>query len=46
MLDKGKVNNCPKYEPRLVLDATGRRTADRTRGSDDPKAAFENLFKR
>lgn len=46
--DKGKPNRCSLYAARLVLDATGRREAPakgRNRG-DDPKSAFENLFKR
>jgi hypothetical protein len=42
--DKGKVNSCTKYEPRLVLDATGKRSAKPS--FSDPKSAFENLFKR
>ncbi len=42
--DKGRANDCPKFEPRLVLDATGKRVnAPR---SDDPKSMFESLFKR
>lgn len=42
--DKGRVNACPSYEPRLVLDATGRRTGTQVAG--DPKSAFESLFKK
>ena len=42
--DKGKTNSCTFFEARLVLDATGKRTA--TPASNDPKSAFENLFKR
>ncbi len=42
--DKGKANRCSHYVPRLVLDSTGRRTS--TERVDDPKSAFENLFKR
>jgi hypothetical protein len=42
--DKMTANSCPKYEARLVLDATGRRSGSAQGG--DPKSAFENLFKR
>jgi len=42
--DKGKANTCTLFEPRLVLDATGKRTG--ARSSNDPKSLFENLFKR
>lgn len=42
--EKGKANSCSFYEPRLVLDATGRRTG--TPASNDPKSMFENLFKK
>ncbi len=42
--DKGKANSCGSFEARLVLDATGKRTA--VPASNDPKSAFENLFKR
>jgi len=42
--DKGRANDCALYEARLVLDATGKRTG--TPSSNDPKSAFENLFKR
>ncbi len=42
--DKGKVNSCTLFEARLVLDATGKRFG--TPSSNDPKSAFENLFKR
>lgn len=45
--DKNRANHCPRYEPRLVLDATGRRSENATaRRAGDPKAAFESLFKR
>lgn len=43
--DKGKANSCTLFEARLVLDATGKRTAV-VSSSNDPKSAFENLFKR
>ncbi len=42
--DKLKANACPLYEPRLVLDATGKRLQAKT--ADDPRARFEQLFKR
>lgn len=42
--DKGKANSCALFEARLVLDATGKRTVGPA--SNDPKSAFENLFKR
>jgi hypothetical protein len=42
--EKGKANDCALFEARLVLDATGRRTG--TPSSNDPKSAFENLFKK
>ena len=42
--DKNKANRCPKYEARRVLDATGRRSS--TPNSNDPRSAFDNLFKR
>jgi len=49
--DKIGANACDKFEPRLVLDATGRRnvrpTSDNGSGAgNDPRAQFENLFKR
>ena len=50
--DKIGANECDKFEPRLVLDATGRRnvrsTASEGAGSagSDPRSQFENLFKR
>ena len=43
--DKIKANTCDRFEPRLQLDATGRRSAKRG-GPVDPRTAFENLFKR
>lgn len=43
--DKGKGNSCPRYEPRIVLDTTGRRS-DPRQGPCDPKEQFESLFKR
>ena len=42
--DKNKANRCPEYQARLVLDVTGRRSG--TPKSNDPRSAFENLFKR
>jgi hypothetical protein len=42
--DKSKANQCGHYEPRLVLDFTGRRGSKHR--SNDPKSAFDNLFKR
>jgi hypothetical protein len=42
---KSKANACAHYSARLVLDATGRRSQG-PQVSDDPKAQFENLFKR
>jgi hypothetical protein len=42
--DKTRANACSSFEPRLVLDVTGRRTTNGR--SDDPRAAFESLFKR
>jgi len=49
--DKIGANACDKFEPRLVLDATGRRNVRPTTdggGStgSDPRSQFENLFKR
>lgn len=44
--DKGSANRCPEYEPRLVLDATGKRSQERSPRSNDPKAMFDDLFKR
>ena len=45
--DKNKANDCGLYAARMVLDVTGRRTAKKVSGgSNDPKSAFENLFKR
>jgi hypothetical protein len=42
--DKAKANACSHFEARVVLDATGKRT--NSPASNDPKAAFESLFKR
>lgn len=42
---KNEANLCPQYQPRLVLDATGRRSST-PQSSQDPKAQFESLFKR
>lgn len=42
--EKGKSNRCPLFEARLVLDATGKRSGGPA--SNDPKAQFDNLFKR
>lgn len=44
--DKNSANRCPQFLPRLVLDSTGKRSAPAAGASNDPKAAFENLFKR
>lgn len=44
--DKGKANACPLYSPRLVLDATGKRTDGPKQRPDDARAAFDSLFKR
>jgi hypothetical protein len=44
--DKNKANQCRQFSPRLVLDVTGRRSASRNGTSNDPRAQFENLFKR
>src|SRR5262245_25055339 len=43
--EKSKANDCTLFAARLVLDATGKRTAA-AGGSSDPKSMFENLFKR
>jgi len=43
--DKNRNNPCDKYEPRLVLDSTGRRSAPSGRASNDPKSLFDSLFK-
>jgi hypothetical protein len=42
--DKVKANACALFEARLVLDATGKRSA--APASNDPKSMFDNLFKR
>ena len=44
--DKSSANDCDLYEPRIVLDTTGRRSGSAAGASGDPKAQFENLFKR
>jgi hypothetical protein len=44
--DKIKANSCTKFEPRLVLDVTGRRTSGSSAGGNDPKSQFDSLFKR
>ena len=45
--DKNKANACTRYESRLVLDVTGRRSSPSGGGkSSDPRSQFENLFKR
>lgn len=46
---KAEANDCASYQPRLVLDATGRRSppaSSGSRSSSDPRSQFENLFKR
>ncbi len=42
--DKWAANDCPAYEPRLVLDATGRRLEGRP--TVVAKNAFDALFKK
>jgi hypothetical protein len=42
--DKNRANRCAKYQARLVLDSTGRRSG--TQGTDDPRSQFDSLFKR
>jgi len=44
--DKNKANDCGLYAPRIVLDATGRRSGNAATPSGDPKEQFESLFKR
>ena len=46
--DKNGANDCSKFGPRLVLDSTGRRTTKPGGGGapEDPRSAFESLFKR
>ena len=45
--DKNKANDCGHYSPRIVLDATGRRSGNAVAASSgDPKQQFESLFKR
>lgn len=43
--EKSKANACTRFEARLVLDATGKRTGT-SGASNDPKSQFESLFKR
>jgi hypothetical protein len=45
VMDKGKGNQCRVYQPRTVLDVTGRRSPAKSK-SNDPRAQFEDLFKR
>jgi hypothetical protein len=42
--NKGEANTCTLFQPRLVLDFTGRRGT--TSKTNDPRAAFDNLFRR
>ena len=42
--DKNKANQCGQYEPRLVLDFTGRRGSKHR--PNNAKSAFDDLFKR
>jgi hypothetical protein len=42
--DKMKANDCETFDPRLVLDATGKRLE--AKSSNDPRSRFEDLFKR
>jgi len=42
--DKWAPNDCRRYEPRLVLDATGKRHGGK--GKQDAKALFDSLFKK
>ncbi len=42
--DKWAANECTAFEPRLVLDATGRRLEGRA--ANNPKNAFDALFKK
>ena len=42
--DKWAANDCSLFEPRLVLDATGRRIEGKM--SNNPKNAFDALFKK
>jgi hypothetical protein len=43
--DKAKANGCDRFEPRIVLDSTGRRSGT-PQGSGGPREAFDSLFKR
>ena len=42
--EKSKDNACKEYDPRMVLDATGRRSSGSS-GGNDPKSTFDSLFK-
>jgi hypothetical protein len=42
--NKAAANKCPVFEPRLVLDATGKRLHGE--GKQDAKALFDSLFKK
>ncbi len=42
--DKWAANDCTLFEPRLVLDATGRRLEGKA--ANNPKNAFDALFKK
>ena len=44
--DKAKANECAAFEPRIVLDSTGRRSGTPQGSSGGPREAFDNLFKR
>jgi hypothetical protein len=41
---KNQANECDRFAPAVVLDATGRRTS--TAGPTDARAAFDALFKK
>ena len=44
--DKLKANSCDQYEPRKLLDHTGRRVQPKRKGNpNDPKEKFKALFK-
>ncbi len=42
--DKWAANSCGEFEPRLVLDATGKRAGGK--GKQDAKQLFDSLFKK
>jgi hypothetical protein len=42
--DKWAANSCPHFEPRLVLDATGRRVEGQA--ARNSKSLFDSLFKK